>query len=811
MDAGARSEGAAVAAAALDAASGPAQPGVGEPVGPECGGGPALRSEVSQEVAIDAPDAPVVETSPVLSVSGAAALAPPAPASVDATAEVEPLPQESTEALPAAEDDPAYRVFIDSLMYLPPEEVELVEEAYRFSEAAHRGQKRQSGEPYITHPLAVAGEIAEWQMDVEGVIAALLHDVMEDTPVSKSTIAERFGKPVADLVDGLSKLDKLEFQSAEEAQAENFRKMLMAMARDLRVVLIKLADRHHNLQTMAAVRPEKRRRIARETLEIYAPIANRLGLNKLYHELQDLSFQLIYPLRARVLARALKAARGNRRELLSRILDGLSRRLQEAGIEARTSGREKSLYSIYRKMLDKRLSFSQVLDVYGFRVLVGDETTCYVALGVLHALYKPVPGKFKDYIAIPKQNGYQSLHTTLIGPHGTPFELQIRTEAMDNLAQEGVASHWLYKDSEQFGAELQQKTSTWFHSLLDLQSTSDESGDFLEHVKVDLFPHEIYVFTPKGRIIALPRGATAIDLAYAVHSDIGNHCVAANINFQPMPLVTELTNGDRVEIITAADAHPSLAWLNTVKTGRARSKIRHYLKSVQHDESTLLGEKMLDQELRALGVAASELPVSSWKNVLRDSGNKLIKEVYTDIGLGFRLAGVVARRLLAREDSSPAPAKAPASLVIRGSEGMAVQFAPCCQPIPGDPIIGSIWKGKGLVIHTHDCPAIRKLRSAKPTKWIDVEWEPEPGRLFSVRLRLTVQNTVGALGRIATEISQSGINIVHVNMDEKHPGLYTTINFTVQVAGRTALARLMRSLRRLPEVIRIAREQGQAA
>ncbi|MBL8396051.1 MAG: bifunctional (p)ppGpp synthetase/guanosine-3',5'-bis(diphosphate) 3'-pyrophosphohydrolase, partial [Candidatus Accumulibacter sp.] len=347
-----------------------------------------------------------------------------------------------------------------------------------------------------------------------------------------------------------------------------------------------------------------------------------------------------------------------------------------------------------------------------------------------------------------------------------------------------------------------------FHSLLDLQSATDESGDFLEHVKVDLFPHEIYVFTPKGKIFALPRGATAVDLAYAVHSDIGNHCVAANINFKSMPLVTELTNGDRVEIVTAADAHPSLAWLSSVKTGRARSKIRHYLKSAQHDESTALGEKMLDQELRALGVVASELPVSSWKNVLRDSGNKLIREVYTDIGLGFRLAGVVARRLLAREDAAAVSDRLPASLVIRGTEGMAVQFAPCCQPIPGDPIIGSIWKGKGLVIHTHDCLAIRKARSAKPTKWIDVEWEPEPGKLFSVRMRVMVQNTLGALGRIATEISRSGTNIEHVNMEEKHPGLYTTINFTVQVANRTALARLMRSVRRLPEVVRIFRDQG---
>jgi len=716
-----------------------------------------------------------------------------------------------TPDLPLPEDDPAFQVFIDSLSYLPPEEIERVREAYLFSEKAHRGQKRLSGEPYITHPLAVAGAIAEWQMDVEGVVAALLHDVMEDTSVGKSEIADRFGKPVADLVDGLSKLDKIEFQSQEEAQAENFRKMLMAMARDLRVVLIKLADRHHNLQTMAAVRADKRRRIARETLEIYAPIANRLGLNKLFRELQDLSFELIYPMRARVLARALKAARGNRRELLSRILEGITGKLREAGVQAQVFGREKSLYSIYRKMIDKHLSFSQVLDVYGFRVLVQDVPTAYLALGALHGLFKPVPGKFKDYIAIPKPNGYQSLHTTLIGPHGTPFELQIRTEAMENVAQEGIASHWLYKDSEDFGADLQQKTTTWFHSLLDLQSATGDSSEFFEHVKVDLFPHEIYVFTPKGKIIALPRGATAVDLAYAIHTDIGNHCVAAQINFKPLPLMTELTNGDRVEIVTAADAHPDMAWLTTVKTGRARSKIRHYLKSVHYDESTALGEKMLDQELRALGVVASELPVSSWKNVLRDSGNKLIKEVYTDIGLGFRLAGVVARRLLAREETPQPAERAPVSLVIRGTEGMAVQFAPCCQPIPGDPFIGSIWKGKGLVIHTHDCPAIRKARTAKPMKWIDVEWEPEPGKLFSVRLLIVVQNTLGALGRIATEISTSGINIEHVNMEEKRPGLYTTLRFTVQVASRTSLARLMRSLRRIPEVVRITRDQGLTA
>ncbi len=709
---------------------------------------------------------------------------------------------------PNAEDEPGLQAFLGTLSYLLPEERRQVREAYRFSELAHRGQRRLSGEPYITHPLAVASALAEWQMDVEGIVAALLHDVMEDTAVGKLEITERFGKPVADLVDGLSKLDKLEFQSHEEAQAENFRKMLMAMAHDLRVVLIKLADRHHNLQTMSAVRPDKRRRIARETLEIYAPIANRLGLNTLFRELQDLSFELIYPLRARVLARALKAARGNRRELLSRILEGLETRLSRDGIDAQVVGREKSLYSIYRKMLDKHLSFSQVLDIYGFRVLVRDIPTAYLALGSLHGLYKPVPGKFKDYIAIPKPNGYQSLHTTLIGPHGTPFELQIRTENMDNLAQEGIASHWLYKDSETFSADLQEKTTSWFHSLLDLQSSAGNTSEFFEHVKVDLFPHEIYVFTPKGRIIALPRGATPIDLAYAVHTDIGNHCAAAKINFSLVPLNTELTNGDRVEIVTAADVHPELAWLSHVKTGRARSKIRHFLKTSPHDESTALGEKMLDQELRALGVAASEVPVSSWKNVLRDSGNKLIKEVYTDIGLGFRLAGVVARRLLAREESAPAADKPPASLIIRGTEGMAVQFAPCCQPIPGDQIIGSIWKGKGLVIHTNDCPAIHKARSTKPSKWLAVEWEPEPGKLFSVRLRIMVHNTVGALGHIATEISLSGTNIQYVNMEEKQPSLYTTLHITVQIASRTSLARLMRQLRRIPEVVRIARDQG---
>jgi GTP pyrophosphokinase/guanosine-3',5'-bis(diphosphate) 3'-pyrophosphohydrolase len=718
-----------------------------------------------------------------------------------------PLAPSGAGFYPAPIDDPAFRVFIDSLSYLPPEEIPLIREAYLFSEAAHRGQKRLSGEPYITHPLAVAGALAEWHMDSQAVIAALLHDVMEDTAVGKAEIAERFGKPVAELVDGLSKLDKIEFQSYEEAQAENFRKMLMAMARDLRVVLIKLADRLHNLQTMSAVRPEKRRRIAHETLEIYAPIANRLGLNKLFRQLQDISFEHIHPMRSRVLERALRASRGNRRELLSRILSGIQGKMREAAIEAQVFGREKSLYSIYRKMVEKRLSFSQVLDIYGFRVVVRDVPTCYLALGALHGLYKPVPGKFKDYIAIPKANGYQSLHTALIGPYGTPVEVQIRTESMHHVAQEGVASHWLYKDSEESGADLQLKTHKWLQSLLELQSTAGDSSEFFEHVKVDLFPDEVYVFTPKGKIMALPRGATAVDFAYAVHTDIGNHCVAARINYELMPLRTELANGDQLEIITAPHANPSPAWLSYIKTGRARSKIRHFLKTMQHDESSALGEHMLEQELRALGVEPATVPAASWEQLVRDSGNKSIKDIYTDIGLGRRLAAVVARRLLPRDEAVQAEGSAPAALVIRGTEGMAIQLAPCCQPIPGDSIIGSIRKGQGLVIHTHDCPAILKSRSNEPQKWIDVEWEPEPGKLFNVRIRITAKNARGVLGRIATSISELGSNIENVSMEEMQPGLYTVLHFVVQVSDRMHLARLLRSLRHIPEVVRIARER----
>jgi len=702
-------------------------------------------------------------------------------------------------------EEPAYRVFLDSLEYLSPADVDRIKEAYAFSARAHASQLRMSGEPYITHPLAVAGAVVEWRMDADAVIAALLHDVLEDTGTSKRELAEKFGREVADLVDGLSKLDKMEFASYQVAQAENFRKMLMAMARDLRVVLIKLADRQHNLQTMAAMRPDKRRRIAIETLEIYAPIALRLGLSKLYRELQDVSFRLIHPHRAEVLTKALLASRGNRHELLARIQDGIVGKLAGAGLDAEVFGREKSLYSIYRKMQEKRLSFSQVLDIYGFRVVVADVPACYLALGVLHSLYKPVPGKFKDYIAIPKANGYQSLHTTLIGPFGTPVEVQIRSREMHHVAQEGVAAHWLYKDAEESGADLHIKTHKWLQSLLEMQSS--DSAEFFENVKIDLFPDEVYVFTPKGKIKAMPRGATVVDFAYNVHTDIGHHCSAARINQELVPLRTELRNGDMVEIITSPQASPNPAWLNYIKTGRARSKIRHFLRTMQTEESSRLGERLLRQELLTLGVVPISIPTVAWEQLVKSTGHKSMEDLYTDIGLGKRLPSVVARRLLAREEMSRT-SPSHLALAIHGTEGMAIQLARCCQPIPGDPIIGSIKKGSGLVIHTHDCPSIRKSRSAEPHRWIDVEWAPDEGKLFDIRIKVEVKNARGVLAQVAAAIAESGSNIENVAMDSDPEQLFTQLHFTIQVSHRIHLAAVMRRLRHIPEVTRIIRERG---
>src|SRR6266404_2614639 len=688
-------------------------------------------------------------------------------------------------------------------VYLSSSQIQKVREAFKFSDAAHLGQFRKSGEPYITHPIAVAGTLAEWHLDSAAIQAALLHDVMEDSGIGKQQLAEHFGPTVAELVDGVSKLDRLSFDSGVQAQAEIFRKMLLAMARDVRVILIKLSDRLHNMRTLSAVDRARQRRIARETLEIYAPIAHRLGLNEIYRELQDQSLAYLYPLRYEVLKKALGTARGSRREVLGRIHEAVEKQLAASRVKAEVHGREKTTYGIYRKMVEKHLSFSEVLDIYGFRIIVHAVPDCYLAMGALHGLYKPVPGKFKDYIAIPKVNGYQSLHTTLIGPYGMPVEVQIRTQAMNRIADAGVASHWLYKSSDAEINEVQQRTHKWLQSLLDIQHASGDPAEFLEHIKVDLFPDEVYVFTPKGKIMAMPRGATAVDFAYAVHTDIGNRCAAAKINYELVPLRTELKNGDRVEIITAAHEHPNPAWLSYVKTAKARSQIRHFLKTMQYEEAAALGERMLTQAVRALGAKSSEATTERWDRLVRDLGAKSRQEVAADIGLGKRLAAIVARKLLSLTEPQ-AEGRGPAgSIVIHGSEGLAVQFAKCCNPIPGDPIVGFIKKGQGLVVHTHDCPTAAKSRG-DPEKWLDVEWAPETDKMFDVGIRVTVINQRGVLAKVATAIAEAGSNIDNVSMDEER-GLYTSMHFTLQVANRLHLAKVMRALRRIQEVVRIAR------
>ena len=712
--------------------------------------------------------------------------------------------------LPA--DNPESLLSVKLSQYLKNKDIEKIWAAYRFSEQAHEGQMRKSGEPYISHPVAVACQLADLHLDVPTIIAALLHDVVEDTKITKQQVAEQFGNQVAELVDGLSKLEKIEFQSATEAQAENFRKMLLAMSQDVRVILVKLADRLHNMQTLDVMKPDKRRRIAKETLEIYAPIANRLGLNAIYQDLEDLSFKNYYPFRFRILSKAILAARGNRKEVVGKVSSEIRARLQEMKIEAEVSGREKHLYSVYRKMIDKGLDFAQIYDIYGFRIIVKDLPSCYLTLGVLHGLYKPIPGKFKDYIAIPKANGYQSLHSTLFGPFGTPIEVQIRSLEMHNVAEAGVAAHWLYKTTDAHLTNLQQQTHQWLQRLLEIQSESADSMEFLEHLKVDLFPDEVYVFTPKGKILALPKGATAVDFAYAVHTDIGNRCVAVKINQELAPLRTELRNGDNVEIITAAHAHPNPMWLNYVVSGKARAHIRHFLKSIQTKESAQLGERLLHQAMRALHADESQIGDLQWQKLLKDYGAKDKQEILTDIGLGKRLNVMVAHQLLALTDDYMARPLNPASkqldtITIRGTEGMAVQLAHCCRPIPGDPILGFINKDKGLVIHTHDCPAIRKFR-LDPDKWLDVEWDPETKRLFKVNLKMIVADQRGVLAKIAAAIAEAGSNIDNISMEESDNSAYTNILFTVQIENRLHLADLMRRLRKLPDVVRINRVKG---
>ena len=710
------------------------------------------------------------------------------------------------------------------LDYMTVTDVDNVRRAYRFADEAHLGQLRNNGEPYITHPIAVAQQCAEWKLDAQALMAALLHDAIEDCGVTKPELIERFGVSVADLVDGLTKLEKLEFKTREENQAESFRKMLLAMARDVRVILIKLADRTHNMRTLSDVPRTKWARISSETLDIYVPIAHRLGLNSTYRELQDLSFQHLHPWRYAVLTKALLRARGRRRDVIKRVGTEIESAFESAAIAVHISGREKTLYSIYRKMDDKHLSFAQVTDIYGFRVVVDTLSACYTALGVLHQQYKPLPGKFKDYIAIPKINGYQSLHTTLIGPFGTNIEFQMRTEAMHVVAESGVAAHWLYKANNPNSDASQRLGTQWLQSLLDIQHETRDAAEFWDHIKIDLFPDAVYVFTPKSQIMAMPRGATVVDFAYAIHSDIGHRSVAAKINGEQVPLRSELHNGDVIEIITAAVANPNPAWLGFVRTGKARSKIRHYLKTMGLTESQELGEKMLTQSLRAEGI--QRLPEDAgadraiWEKILRFSGNRSRADLLTDIGLGKRIASMVAKRIVAllaetgekpdallmsRERYTAHESVSQGALLLDGSEGASVQFATCCRPIPGDAILGYLGRGEGLVVHTDDCAVAKRLQHRDSERFMPVDWSDEPVRAFETSLLVTVTNGKGVLAGVAVALASAEVDITHVNMGQERAQDATELRFGVAVRDRIHLASVMRSVKRIPSVLRIQR------
>jgi GTP diphosphokinase / guanosine-3',5'-bis(diphosphate) 3'-diphosphatase len=690
--------------------------------------------------------------------------------------------------------------------YLEPAETKRIREAYRFSDTAHLGQFRTSGEPYISHPISVAEICATWRLDSDSLMAALLHDVMEDSGILKQDLHERFGAQVADIVDGLSKIDRVEFESRAHAQAENFRKMLLAMARDVRVILIKLADRLHNMRTLDAVPLLKQKRIAEETLDIYVPIAQRLGLRQVFLELQDLAFKAIHPWRHRVLRKALQNARGVRREALSRILEATHRKLADFGITADVYGRHKALASVYQKMREKHLSFSQVFDIQAFRILVDDSKSCYIALGALHNLYKPVPGRFKDYIALPKDNGYQSLHTTLVGPIGTPVEFQIRTYAMQQIAESGVAAHWMYKSEGESFTALQQKTHDWLKTLLDIEDQSRDSLEFIDNVKIDLYPAEVFVCTPKGEIKTLPRGATVIDYAYTVHTDIGDHTVSAVVNGISVPLRTELRNGDLVEVVTAPDATPQAGWLSFAKTGKARAEIRHYLKTINLGESIEWGKRLLDQAFASLRIDAASIGQEALEKSARESGAKSLADLYADIGVGKKLATVIARELSIQLFSRPAAQliiSKPAPIVLYGTEGSAVTYSSCCSPVPGDKVIGHLRGGHGLAVHRAECVAAHRQRTKDEERWIDVSWAEEMSGLFKTTIEINVSDAKGILARVAGEISGSEANITNVGMHDL--GNEAMLRFDLQVRGRDHLAVVLRQLRSLSGVKKITR------
>lgn len=691
--------------------------------------------------------------------------------------------------------------------YLSQKEIELVWEAYRYSDKAHMGQKRVGGEAYISHPVSVACIASEFHLDAASIQAALLHDVVEDTPSTADDIKKKFGSQVAKLVDGLSKLDKVHFENDTEAQAENFRKMLLAMSQDVRVILIKLADRLHNMQTLAPLKPSKRKKISQETSDIYAPIANRLGLNSVYQELEDLSFQYIHPLRYKTIQKAIIASRGNRKEIIEKTLMAIEEKLKKSGIKAEVTGREKNPASIHRKMLNKHTNFSQINDIYGFRIAVSNLNDCYLTLGELHSLYKPIPGKFKDYIAIPKANGYQSLHTTLFGPFGMPFEIQIRSENMHKLAEAGVAAHWLYKNKDAHVTELQQQTNQWLKRLLEIQTESSDSFEFLEHLKIDLFPDEVYVFSPKGKIFVLPKGSTTIDYAYAVHTVVGNTAMAAKINQELVPLRAELTTGDHIEIITTSVAKPNPAWLNFVITPKARSQIRLYLRSAETKDLIILGNSMLNNALKAFHVGPATIKKRHWDKLILDYHLDSKDNILIDIALGKRINVMVAHQLTSKIDGSKQTKKQTKFLdviTIKGSEGMAIKLATCCHPIPGDPILGFINKDRGLIIHTHDCPGIRKFK-LDHEKWVDVEWEPNPDAYFNVNLNLLVINERGVLAKITSVIADSEANIDNISVDEGDGSSFSNLRFIVQIRNRLHLADLIRNLRKISKINKISR------
>ena len=694
-----------------------------------------------------------------------------------------------------------------AITYLKKSEIQDVYKAYHYAFECHIDQKRRSGEPYITQPVSVACIAANLHLDGPSIIAALLHDVVEDTPATLKEVESKFGKQVAKLVDGLSKLDKLNFNDVVEAQAENFRKMLLAMSSDIRVMIIKLCDRTHNMQTLGHLNEQKRKRIAQETVDIYAPIANRLGLNRIYQELENLCFKHIHPLRHQTITKAIASARGNRKEVVEKILIEVEAKLKKEKIKAEILGREKQPASIHKKMAEKNLGFSEISDIYAFRIIVEDIKDCYHALGVLHSLYKPIPGRFKDYIAIPKANGYQSLHTTLFGPFGMPLEIQIRTLLMNNLAEAGVAAHWMYKTKENQVTRLQQDTNQWLKRLLEIQSDSADSLEFLEHLKVDLFPDEVYVFSPKGKIFVLPKGSTAVDYAYAVHTDVGNSCFVCKINNELVPLRTEVKTGDHIEIITGPMAKPNPSWLNFVITGKARSQIRAFMKKAESSDLVILGYSILNKALKAFHIEPDSIKKKHWDKLLHDYHLKNKDEILIDIALGKRVNIMVAHQLstiVSGQSSVGRQEKFLDVISIKGSEGMAIDLADCCHPIPGDPILGYIDKDRGLIIHTHECNEIKKIK-VDPEKWVDVEWEPNPDRLFKVKLDILVSNERGVLAKIASVIAEMESNIDKLTTEESDGGGFTSINFLIEVKSRIHLADIIRNLRKIEQVSRITR------